>query len=59
MGKDYFQHDDLAYGNKVYVKFEVHHLLGFLKYKNIFANTNVPNETEEVFALKEVTSTMP
>ena len=44
---------------RVIDKYVIHHLVGFLKYKNVFAKINVPNWTEEVFALKEMTDTIP
>ena len=39
-------------------KFEVGDHVKILKYKNIFAKANIPNWSEEVFAIKKIKNTV-
>ena len=39
-------------------KFEVSDHVKILKYKNIFAKANIPNWSEEVFAIKKIKNTV-
>ena len=39
-------------------KFEVGGHVKILKYKNIFAKANIPNWSEEVFAIKKIKNTV-